>query len=478
VIKNRNEFLLNVSLLFFVILCRTQTFGNPLIYSDEEFYLFGGGRILHGDLPYLQFWDRKPVGIFLLYAFFHLFGPYRIFAYQFGAVIAVWGTAWLLFRMGKTIASTKAAFLSALLYPALLNLSRGEGGQTPIFYNFLVTAAIALVLHDLLQLDGKIRKKTALFAIFLFGLAMQIKYTVVFEGAFVGIYYVVRQYPTSRSVSEALKDTGLLALIGLLPTFFAFFFYVMIGYPGAWIFANLDSIFLRGHFPDGEAHHLEIRMLQAALPLLPGLIATILIARAKSWPAHYVFLILWAGAACLGIIAFGGWYPHYILPLYAPLALACASLWTWKAGRIWLIGLLCIVSVVGQLSLHRHRINDGDQRSFQAMLDVFKQKPGCVFVYQGPPALYDTPYWCSLTNHPFPGHFNTAVEAHATGMNVLQELDRVLARKPEYIVTEDASPLRENIAARREVFKTIKADYTPVYRFMSVNDSLYIYRHK
>ena len=112
------------------------------------------------------------------------------------------------------------------------------------------------------------------------------------------------------------------------------------------------------------------------------------------------------------------------------------------------------------------------------MLDVFQPKPGCVFVYQGPPALYDTPYWCSLTNHPFPSHFNTAVEVHATGMNVLQELDKVFARKPEYIVTEDASPLRENITTRHEVFKTIKAAYTPVYRFMSVNDSLYIYRHK
>ena len=475
---NRNEILLNVILIFFIILCRAQTFGNPLIYADEEFYLFGGGRILHGDLPYLQFWDRKPVGIFLLYAFFHLFGPYKVFAYQFGALVAVWGTARLLFRMGKTIASPTAAFLSALLYPALLNLSRGEGGQTPIFYNFLVTAAVALVLRDLLRPGGKLREQTSLLAVFLFGLAMQIKYTVVFEGAFVGVYCVVRHYLNSRSIPKALKETSLLALIGLLPTLLVFCFYVAIGHPGEWIFANLNSIFLRDPLPKGEALQLQIRMLKAALPLLPGLVATILLARTKSWPSHYVFLILWAGAACLGVMAFGGWYPHYILPLYAPLALTCASLWAWKAGRVWLIGLLCIVSVIGQHSLHTHRINDGDQRSFEAMLDVFKQKTGCVFVYQGPPALYDTPYWCALTKHSFPGHFNTAVEAHATGMDVLQELDKVLSKQPEYIVTEDVSPLRENIGARRELFKTIKTDYTLVYRFMSVSDSVYIYRHR
>ncbi|KXV37623.1 hypothetical protein AD936_13375 [Gluconobacter japonicus] len=476
--KNRNEFFLSVIFLSLIIIFRIQTFGNPLIYSDEEFYLFAGGRILHGDLPYIQFWDRKPVGIFLLYAFFHLFGPYRVLAYQFGALIAVWATTWLLFRMGKTIASPKAAFLSALLYPALLNLSRGEGGQTPIFYNFLVTAAIALMLRDLLQPDGKIREKTAFSAIFLFGMAMQIKYTVVFEGAFVGVYYVARHYLTARSIPTALKDTGLLVLVGLLPTLLAFFFYVAIGHSEAWIFANLESIFLRASLPGGETHQLQIRMLKAALPLLPGLVATILLARAKSWPSHYLFLILWAGTACLGIIAFGGWYPHYILPLYAPLALTCVSLWTWKAGRAWLIGLLCIVLIIGQNSLRRHRINDGDQHIFQAMLKVIRQKPGCVFVYQGPPALYDTPYWCALTNHSFPGHFNTAVEAHATGMDVLQELDQVLAKKPEYIVTEDASPLRENLAARHEIFKTIKSDYMSVYHFTSVSNSIYIYRHR
>ncbi|MFT8355727.1 MAG: hypothetical protein ABF617_14245 [Gluconobacter japonicus] len=119
----------------FIFVSRLQTFGNPLLHVDEEFYLFGGGRLLHGDLPYLQVWDRKPFGIFLLYAVFHLFGSCRVLAYQAGAMAAVWGTAWLLFRMGKAIAPATGAFVSALLYVALLNLSQGEGGQTPVFYN-------------------------------------------------------------------------------------------------------------------------------------------------------------------------------------------------------------------------------------------------------------------------------------------------------------------------------------------------------
>lgn len=105
------------------------------------------------------------------------------------------------------------------------------------------------------------------------------------------------------------------------------------------------------------------------------------------------------------------------------------------------------------------------------------QKPGCVFVYQGPPALYDTPYWCPLTNHPFPGHFHEKIEAHATGVDVLQETRRVLAERPEYIVTEDPSPLLENPLVRKEIFLEITVSYKLVYRFQGVNHSIYIYRH-
>ncbi|MCH4090465.1 hypothetical protein [Acetobacter sp.] len=78
-----------VSLLLFAIVSRVATFGNPLIHIDEQFYLFAGGRLLHGDLPYVQIWDRKPLGLFLLYAFFHLFGPWRFLAYQIGALLSV-----------------------------------------------------------------------------------------------------------------------------------------------------------------------------------------------------------------------------------------------------------------------------------------------------------------------------------------------------------------------------------------------------
>ncbi|OAG74342.1 hypothetical protein A0J51_00698 [Gluconobacter japonicus] len=475
-LERHKTLLLNFILVLFIFVSRFQSFGNPLIHVDEEFYLFGGGRLLHGDLPYLQFWDRKPFGIFLLYAFFHLFGSYRVFAYQIGAMAAIWGTAWLLFRMGKTIANTTGAFVAALLYVALLNLSQGEGGQTPVFYNLFVTAAVALVLRGITQPDRKHPAGHALLAMLLFGLAMQLKYTVVFEGIFVGLYSIACTGLACRCVSKTLQKAALFAAAGLLPTLTVFCFYTAIGHGSEWIFANLESIFLRGHAPVEETHHLQLRMLRATLPLMVGLIATAALAYKKASQPQYLYLTLWACVACLGVLAFGGWYPHYVLPLYAPLALTCAPLWYWKPGQAWMLALLCTVSLTGQYSVRKHRLENGDQQTFQAMVNVMSQKPGCVFVYQGPPALYDTSYWCPLTNHPFPGHFHEKVEAHATGIDVMYETHRVLAERPEYIVTEDPLPLLENPSVREEIFLEINANYKLVYRFQGLNHSIYIYR--
>ncbi|MDB5738237.1 MAG: hypothetical protein JWO65_1905, partial [Sphingomonas bacterium] len=44
------------------ILARWPVFGNPVVQIDEEFYLLVGDRLLHGAIPYVDIWDRKPIG--------------------------------------------------------------------------------------------------------------------------------------------------------------------------------------------------------------------------------------------------------------------------------------------------------------------------------------------------------------------------------------------------------------------------------
>lgn len=196
-----------LGLLLFAIAIRWQTFGNPLLHQDEDFYLFVGGRILKGDLPFVDIWDRKPIGLFLLYAFFHLFGSWRFLAYQVGALLSLWGTSLLVVRIATFIAPFGGALLAGFMYEAWPSIAGGEGGQAPIFYNLLVASAMTLIVCRLQQLSNKnILRRTGMVVMLLFGIALQIKYTVLFEGIFAGIFLLWTGWKTKQSIKILLRS--------------------------------------------------------------------------------------------------------------------------------------------------------------------------------------------------------------------------------------------------------------------------------
>ena len=69
------------------------------------------------------------------------------------------------------------------------------------------------------------------------------------------------------------------------------------------------------------------------------------------------------------------------------------------------------------------------------------QHGGCIWVYDGYPALYLLTQSCLPSRWVFPGHLNTANEASkaAIGVDPVTEVRRILAAKPEVII--DDAPL-------------------------------------
>ena len=55
-------------LLLAAVALRLPDIGNPLVDLDEQMYLLVGRRMWDGAIPYVDIWDRKPVGLFLIYA--------------------------------------------------------------------------------------------------------------------------------------------------------------------------------------------------------------------------------------------------------------------------------------------------------------------------------------------------------------------------------------------------------------------------
>nr|WP_269142555.1 glycosyltransferase family 39 protein [Acetobacter garciniae] len=450
-----------------------------MIDLDEGYYLFVGGQILHGAIPFVDIWDRKPAGLFLLYAFFHLFGPYRLLAYQIGAVISVWLTSLLVMKMARHIAPALGALVAALLYIGCMNLAGGEGGQSPVFYNLLVAWAMSLII-DMINADNKSikdMKRAACKVMVLFGLSLQIKYTVVFEGVFAGAFLLWLFYRKTGSLRDVALQALLWVVLAVLPTAIVALAYGLAGYGQEWWFANVISIFYRGQSQPGSARHQAIKMLVLALPFLLSILF-----RKMACPAMTVqqkdcgrFVNLWALSALLGVAVFGTRYIHYALPVFTPLSVAVAPLWNKKWGQVWLVVLLAYVTVKGQLTVIKHKHDHGNKALFDNVVSVLSHPAGCVFVYNASPVFYDFSDFCNMTTHPFPAHLYALGEQKATGINPLTEIQRILQKKPIYIVLKDAMIPGENIQARDILNNRLQTEYHLVYTAPVGKSSISVY---
>lgn len=467
-------------IFIFTIFSRFSSLNNPLIDVDEGFYLFTGGQLLHGYFPFVDIWDRKPFGLFLIYAFFHLFGPYRIIAYQVGATLCVILTAIFIMKMARTIASSTGALISSLLYVSYLNIAGGEGGQSPVFYNLIVCAALYILLKYIVNDKYNTRNfcHTAYKVMFLFGIALQIKYTTVFEGVFSGCFLISILYKKTRSIEKVITQSLVWILIALLPTVSVAVFYFAVGYGHEWWFANINSIFHRGHRPPEIVRHQAIKLSLMVIPLVISIPFRHFFSPkvSKCQKSCSLFLNLWACSALLGVIVFGSWYTHYALPLFPPLCIACAPLWSKNLGKVWLSLLLCYSTIKGQVTVAKHQRTRGDNTLFHTVLRTMNSQKGCLFIYSGSPIFYDFYNFCHLTTRPFPGHFHELIEQDATGMQPEKEITRILAALPLYIMSREPALAGENTDVRRILYQKLNTDYHLVFTAPQGDTSLTLYQ--
>lgn len=451
-------------LLYFLIflvsfLLRAPSFGSPFFSTDEQFYMVVGGRILAGDLPFVDVWDRKPIGIFLLYAFFHLFGPWRFFAYQVGAAFSASLTAIIIMRTARLIAPIGGAFCAALLYLGCCAIAHGGGGQTPVFYNLFISYALYLTLKNIDTTNKEKINNNAIKIMLLFGIALQIKYTVVFEGIFVGSYLLFQLYRTTKKTTDIIKSSFLWASLALLPTLIVFLFYFLIGKGQYWWFSNIESIFYRGHF---TLPSLKIYMMEISIFIFTPFLFFIFNKRYQN--EKYYLPLLWCFTSWFGVFFVGSYFKHYMLPLFVPFSVICAPLWSSKLGKIYIL----LATIAGLLLGEKVIYHSSHKEAASLLYDVqhiVQKTPGCVFIYDGPSSLEDMRPYCHLTPYLFPGHLNEQREKHAIGVNQFNELQRVLAQRPLYII--DNVPHDFTIDVDKHLDDTLHAvlsrDYHVIY---------------
>ena len=294
---------------------RLPDIGNPLIDLDEQFYLLVGDRMLHGAIPYVDIWDRKPVGLFLIYAAARAIGGDAWIGYQIVAAMAAMVTAGLIAALARGLANGWGGLAAGAVYLVWIALLGGRGGQAPVFYNGLVAGAALLTWLAIVRPES--HRRHGLWAMLLIGLALQIKPTVVFEGAWFGLALLIAEWRHGSRPTALIGYALTLAGIALVPTLIAYAVYVGIGHGEAWWFANIRSIFLRVT-PPGEpiaGGRLIGMALNLMIPAGAAWFGVMRSGRGARWVIGG-----WLVAAVMGVLAIPPYFNHYALPLVVPIA--------------------------------------------------------------------------------------------------------------------------------------------------------------
>ena len=425
-------------LAIFTLATRAWIFGNPLINNDEQFYLVVGDRLLQGDLLYVDIWDRKPIGLFLIYAFVCWAFPDPIIGYHLLAAIWVALTSLLLFVIARRLVSFAAALGGAAAYPAWLLVFGGVGGQSPIFYNMPMVAAAAFTVSVIAQADDRRLFLKGCAIMLLTGLAMQIKYTAVFEGVFFGLSLLWASWMRGRPLPRLAADAATWIACALAPTIATCAAYVAAGHGAEFVQTNFVSIFL----DKDEFLPALGRLTGLSIGLIPfGLCARIAFRRWQrddadgGREARWIFA--WAGVSCAAFLFYGVWLDFYVLPLLPPLCLVAALAFGSVAKIRSAIAILIGLGLAGGFG--RAVADTPDRGSAQQVYRLAeKVRPylgkGCLYVNERVPILYLLTHSCLPTRFIFPDHLTWDRYEDSLGVGQVEEMNNLLARKPSVIV--------------------------------------------
>lgn len=442
------------------VLSRAVWFGDPAPDSDEQLYSLIGARMLHGELPYTDWWDRKPFGLFALFALAHALGGPGPIAYQLLATAFIAAGAWLLYRLASILADHRTATGVALLYPLLMYAYGNLSGQSEAFFNPLMLGALLLIIR--LKQDGSTCCATG--AMFLAGLALQVKYSVLPQCLFLGLaaLWHFRWEPPLK----LFRRTMVLLAAGLSPTLaVALLYAVQSEFPAFW-YANFESIFARSAAQSGRFPHEHLAPLTPLFALTAGGLYLAFRTRPEGLPRNYLLVIGWTLSILAGIYMLTTVYLYYFAALVPAALLLAIPLLDVRRAMRWLPLAIVSGGAAALLNLPRHFVDTrqarGDLARMVVALKPYVGRDRCLFVFDGPAALYRMTGSCLPARVIYPDHLNNPLERNALPVGQAREVARVLASPAGAVVTADQTLADRTTPARRLVAETIEREYRPL----------------
>jgi hypothetical protein len=451
--------------VLFIFAFRLPFFGHAHIHIDETYYLVFADRWRNGATPYIDIWDRKPIGLFLIYRLAFLFGDNGIIGYQLLALGAVILTALLLMDIQRRSPSSAGSW-SGLFYGAGLMVLQGNGGQATIFSNLLVVAAARQLIIVWQTPNAPHLRLFA--AMLLLGMALQIHSVTVFPACMFGTIALVLLWQRGHSWKLLVVTAVGFGLVGLLPTALAAVGFWYAGVFNPYFEATYLTIFRKlSHSADAGAIHHIVKAVGACALLLP--LWVLAAKRTVNW-----ILLAWLASAFAGGLILKMPAEHYLQPALPPLCLLAAvglrRAWPAIAATLLMVATGSIATTIAAYK------GGGFYLPYQIAKAIRPQlRGGCLFVVDSLPVLYTLTPACASSRFQFPTHLLEPSEMVSLGIDSRAELLRLFASRPAVVVMSQPWRSYISIDRRHLIEAALKRDYVLKERYAYPNGHYHLY---
>lgn len=449
-----------VVLTLVALVVRGAALGYQDYHVDETFYLMTGDAMRHGAMPYVDIWDRKPLGLFALYALLATISP-TVWSYQIAALCFVVGTSLLVTGLARRWSDETGAILAGVFYIAWLQPLLGGGGQAPVFYNLFVVAAVSLLARSALDDRRSVSLQSSLGAALLCGIAVWLKQTAIFEGAFVILGFGWLAWQRMHAKAQAIGLFCAMALLAMLPTASGFAWYAAHGHlTEMWQATVLSNFHKVPALPFVRQHTIRYLILLTLLLWSCAILGLNQARKDNTNVGFRSFVLCWLAAALAGFIAVPNFYSHYALPLVPVFAVASAPFFANRPlGPVMAIFAAIWAMADGQSFALTHTAQANER--FARMIAVVRSNMphNRLFVFNGSPWIYHETGARTLSRFVFPEHLALRTEALAIGADPEAEVQHILSLQPDVIVLEDDIPPDVNLTTLKLVLNSLDRQY-------------------
>jgi 4-amino-4-deoxy-L-arabinose transferase-like glycosyltransferase len=431
--------------LILAFLFRLPILHRSVLDWDESVYFLMARAWLAGHLPYTTIWDNKPPGIYAIFVLFQSVIPgvqaMRIAATVYVAILA-WGVSEITAHLS---ASRAAGWVSGCLVILCMLSNDGLSSNTEPFMSCFIVLAVLAVLGN----------APAWLAGLLLGCGFMVKYVCAPE-ILVVLALLWHRHRAVRPVIEAM----LAASIPLLATTLL---YAGAGKLPLWWECGVKANFRRATVPFSGFQLWVAIKEQAERWGTLYLSGAWVVLRARKLSTPLWFLPAWLFATLIGALGAKSFYDHYFLEMLPPLCIAAGLIFAklpgqWAPRALFLLILISLPAQAGWIALSQASGPDP-----QRIVARYLRAAGAnsLYVFDGQPILY------ALTNLPPPTYYIFPSElvgnslAKVAGVNPVQEVGRILATRPEYIIRHSwpRDPTKTNAEVYAEMDNALAAHY-------------------